>query len=205
MIGPVESHQTRGTRSTSRFHRARETGTRRRSSNASSFRRSPDSIPTSSPSAPAKTPDRVVRQIEPRADLGRRSEPRPCDPPARSLGHRYPVRLPVRVMSDEPTVSARSAPAERLDLSPRAKPLTKTLEYGGEGTQSALAESTLLPSRPLGTRPISSKRPGYSRHEPRSPTPESGLLARTGTPSDAVADARYVQSVSQSYVPLYTQ
>lgn len=50
-------------------------------------------------------------------------------------------------MSDETTLSARSAPAALLDLSPSAKLVVKTLEYEGESTQSDLAESTLLPSR----------------------------------------------------------
>lgn len=53
----------------------------------------------------------------------------------------------IRVMSDETTISARSAPTELIDLSPSAKLVAKTLEYEGESTQSALAESTLLPSR----------------------------------------------------------
>lgn len=50
-------------------------------------------------------------------------------------------------MPDESTLSTRSAPADLLDLSPSAKLVAKTLEYEGESTQSALAESTLLPSR----------------------------------------------------------
>ena len=50
-------------------------------------------------------------------------------------------------MSDETTLAARSAPTELIDLSPSAKLVAKTLEYEGESTQSALAESTLLPSR----------------------------------------------------------
>lgn len=50
-------------------------------------------------------------------------------------------------MPDETTLSARSAPTELVDLSPSAKLVAKTLEYEGESTQSALAESTLLPSR----------------------------------------------------------
>lgn len=50
-------------------------------------------------------------------------------------------------MSDETTLSARSAPKKLIDLSPSAKLVTKTLEYEGESTQSALAESMLLLSR----------------------------------------------------------
>ena len=50
-------------------------------------------------------------------------------------------------MPDETTISARSAPAELLDLSPSAKLVAKVLEYEGESTQSDLAESTLLPPR----------------------------------------------------------
>ena len=50
-------------------------------------------------------------------------------------------------MPDEPALSARSAPTELVDLSPSAKLVAKTLEYEGESTQSALAESTLLTPR----------------------------------------------------------
>lgn len=48
---------------------------------------------------------------------------------------------------NEPTLSAQSAPAALIDLSPSAKLVAKTLDYEGESTQSGLAESTLLPSR----------------------------------------------------------
>ncbi|VTT86337.1 hypothetical protein DM2_2375 [Halorubrum sp. DM2] len=50
-------------------------------------------------------------------------------------------------MTDETTLSGQSAPDVLRDLSPSAKLIAKTLEYEGEGTQSDLAESTLLPSR----------------------------------------------------------
>ena len=50
-------------------------------------------------------------------------------------------------MTDETTLSGRSAPDALLDLSPSAKLIAKTLEYEGESTQSDLAESTLLPPR----------------------------------------------------------
>ena len=50
-------------------------------------------------------------------------------------------------MTDETTLSGRSAPDALLDLPPSAKLIAKTLEYEGESTQSDLAESTLLSSR----------------------------------------------------------
>jgi len=50
-------------------------------------------------------------------------------------------------MPDDTTISAQTAPPKLLDLSPSAKLVAKSLEYEGESTQSALAESTLLPPR----------------------------------------------------------
>ena len=50
-------------------------------------------------------------------------------------------------MPDEFTLSAQSAPDALADLSPSAKLVAKTLDYEGVSTQSALAESTLLPPR----------------------------------------------------------
>lgn len=50
-------------------------------------------------------------------------------------------------MPDQPSLSTRTAASDLQDLPPSAKLVVKTLEYEGDSTQPALAESTLLPPR----------------------------------------------------------
>jgi len=50
-------------------------------------------------------------------------------------------------MPDQSSLPARETSADLRDLPPSAKLVAKTLEYEGDSTQSALAESTLLPPR----------------------------------------------------------
>ena len=50
-------------------------------------------------------------------------------------------------MSDQPSLTTSETTADLHDLPPSAKLVAKTLEYEGDSTQSALAESTLLPRR----------------------------------------------------------
>jgi len=50
-------------------------------------------------------------------------------------------------MSDQSSLSMETASAAVRDLPPSAKLVAKVLEYEGDSTQSALAESTLLPPR----------------------------------------------------------
>jgi DNA-binding MarR family transcriptional regulator len=50
-------------------------------------------------------------------------------------------------MPDQPSLSSQEPSADLHALPPSAKLVAKTIEYEGPGTQSDLAESTLLPSR----------------------------------------------------------
>ena len=50
-------------------------------------------------------------------------------------------------MPNQPSLSPQEISADLADLPPSAKLVAKTLEYEGDGTQSELAESTLLPPR----------------------------------------------------------
>lgn len=50
-------------------------------------------------------------------------------------------------MPDHSALSTQTGSAALRELPPSAKLVAKTLEYEGDSTQSALAESTLLPPR----------------------------------------------------------
>jgi len=50
-------------------------------------------------------------------------------------------------MPDQPSLSPQESSTDLADLPPSAKLIAKMLEYEGDSTQSALAESTLLPPR----------------------------------------------------------
>ncbi len=50
-------------------------------------------------------------------------------------------------MPDQSSLSTQAPSTALQDLPPSAKLVAKTLEYEGDSTQSALAESTLLPTR----------------------------------------------------------
>jgi len=50
-------------------------------------------------------------------------------------------------MPDQQSLSSEETTADLAELPPSAKLVAKTLEYEGDGTQSELAESTLLPPR----------------------------------------------------------
>ena len=50
-------------------------------------------------------------------------------------------------MPDQSSLSTQAPSTALHDLPPSAKLVAKTLEYEGDSTQSALAESTLLPAR----------------------------------------------------------